>query len=637
MPQVPDRTGGFACRPVGRVQDSGNSLENFNAPTCTAAPCSPWGTRMTERDSDFRIRPGKPRDTRAPRTKGFVDQVLRAAQKAGHVSRAPSTGPRSASNFGRGHNRFGRARLFTPTRRVIVAARIARHRGQAFRAAPLRTHLAYLAREGVSRDGTDGRFFDAETDQADGAGFAARCADDRHHFRFIISPEDAAQMEDLRGFTRDLVSRMEADLGTRLDWVAVDHWNTDNPHVHLIVRGVDEGGRDLVIARDYISSGLRSRAEDLVALELGPKPEHEIRHALEREVTAERWTRLDRELRHHADDLGLIDLRPDRPGPEDPQIRRLMIGRLQHLRRLGLAAEARTGEWLLDDAAERTLRDLGERGDIIKTMHRALAARGQDRGFSDLRIDRGGPGDPIIGRLVATGLHDEQTGTAYAVIDGTDGRAHHVRFRGLEAFDQAPPPGGIVEVRRIGGAEEARPTLVLANRSDLDLQGQITAPGATWLDHRLVERSPHAARHGRLRGGGARGARGPGRASGARGAGRAAGAADHPAAQPADHPAPARDRRHRRAPLGRDRAAAPAHGGGRTCHRHLPPPAAPVLGPLRDDRGHRAGRRPQLPARPLVPRDRAAPGPARQRHGPRGRRDRLEPRAEAGAGVVIFG
>jgi hypothetical protein len=206
-------------------------------------------------------------------------------------------------------------------------------------------------------------------------------------------------MEDLRGFTRDLARRMEVDLGTRLDWVAVDHWNTDNPHVHLIVRGVDDRGGDLVIARDYISSGLRSRAEDLVALELGPKPENEIRHALEREVTAERWTRLDRELRHHADDLGLLDLRPSAPGPEDPQIRRLMVGRLQHLRKLGLASEGRPGDWMMGLEAERTLRDLGERGDIIKTMHHAFAERGQDRGFSNFSIDGGGAGDPIIGRL----------------------------------------------------------------------------------------------------------------------------------------------------------------------------------------------------------------------------------------------
>jgi hypothetical protein len=91
---------------------------------------------------------------------------------------------------------------------------------------------------------------------------------------------------------------------------------------------------------------------------------------------------------------------------------------------------------------------------------------------------------------VDKGLQDELAGEAYAVIDGTDGRAHHVRFRGIEAFEHAPPIGGIVEVRRFGGPEDERPTLVLANRSDFDLNRQITAPGATWLDHRLVERVP---------------------------------------------------------------------------------------------------------------------------------------------------
>jgi Protein of unknown function (DUF3363) len=63
-----------------------------------------------------------------------------------------------------------------------------------------------------------------------------------------------------------------------------------------------------------------------------------------------------------------------------------------------------------------------------------------------------------------------------------------VRFRGIEAFADAPPAGGIVEVRRFGGRSDPRPTLVLANRSDIDLDRQVTAPGATWLDYRLVER-----------------------------------------------------------------------------------------------------------------------------------------------------
>jgi len=120
-------------------------------------------------------------------------------------------------------------------------------------------------------------------------------------------------------------------------------------------------------------------------------------------------------------------------------------------------------------------------------MHRAFTERGQDRGIADYAIDTGPASSPIIGRLIAKGLHDELTGQAYAVIDGTDGRAHHVRFGGIEAFAHAPPIGGIVEVRRFGGPDDPRPTLVLANRSDIDLDRQVTAPGATWLDHRLVE------------------------------------------------------------------------------------------------------------------------------------------------------
>jgi len=128
------------------------------------------------------------------------------------------------------------------------------------------------------------------------------------------------------------------------------------------------------------------------------------------------------------------------------------------------------------------LRDLGMRGDIIKTMHRAFTERGQDRGIGDYVIETD---TPVIGRLVDKGLHDELTGEAYAVIDGTDGRAHHVRFRGVEAFEHAPPIGGIVEVRRFGGPDDPRPTLVLANRSDIDLARQVTAPGDARLRFEL--------------------------------------------------------------------------------------------------------------------------------------------------------
>jgi len=170
--------------------------------------------------------------------------------------------------------------------------------------------------------------FDARGDQADAAGFAERCEGDRHHFRFIVSPEDAPEMADLRAFTRDLMARVERDLGSKIDWVAVDHWNTDQPHVHVIASGIAEDGADLVISREYISRGLRTRAEELVGLKLGPRSEWAIRSGLEREIGAERWTLLDRALRAAAEDGGgVVDLRPGATALTDPELRRLMIGR----------------------------------------------------------------------------------------------------------------------------------------------------------------------------------------------------------------------------------------------------------------------------------------------------------------------
>ena len=445
---------------------------------------------MSSRDDEVRVRPGRIGNRGGGKPKSFVNQVLRAAKRAGGSGESVGRPVRHGrSSFGRGRSSFGPSRLLGSQRRVLVKARIARGSSRSARAAPLTAHLSYLKRDGVTRDGARAQMFDASGDQADDAAFTDRCKDDRHHFRFIISPEDAGDMTDLKAFTRDLASQMERDLGTRLDWVAVDHWNTDNPHVHLLVRGVTDDGSDLVIARDYISRGLRSRAEDLVALELGPKPEHEVRSVLEREVDAERWTRLDTEIRISTDDTGIVDLRPEQPIASDPQIRRLMIGRLQRLERMGLAAPAGPAQWMVKPNAEPILRDLGIRGDIIKTMHRALTRQGRERAPGDYVIETGWANLPILGRLVDKGLHDELTGEAYAVIDGTDGRLHHVRFKGIETFENSPPLGGIVEVRRFGGPDDCAPTLVLAPRSDLDLDRQIRASGATWLDHRLVAKA----------------------------------------------------------------------------------------------------------------------------------------------------
>ena len=293
-------------------------------------------------DNDLRVRPGRIRSRGAgARPKTFFAEVLKAARKAGFVGPRSRSGGRVSkhSTFGRGRGAALRSSgLFASTRRVVVKARIARHRGRAFRPAPLAAHIAYLKREGVTKDGENARLFDAEGDVADERAFAERCRGDRHHFRFIVSPEEGVEMTDLKAFTRDLLADMERDLTTRLDWVAVEHWNTDNPHVHLLVRGKADDGQDLVISRDYITRGMRARAEDLVTTELGPKSDLQIRSALESDISAERWTRLDRAIARQSDEAGIIDLRPSPLRRGDPELGRLMIGRLQRLERWGLAS-----------------------------------------------------------------------------------------------------------------------------------------------------------------------------------------------------------------------------------------------------------------------------------------------------------
>ena len=293
-------------------------------------------------------------------------------------------------------------------------------------------------------------------------------------------------MADLRAFTRDLMTRSSQDLGTRLDWVAVDHWNTDQPHVHVLVRDIDRDGADLVISREYISGGFRGRAEELVGSELGPRSERAIRSGLEREVTAERWTGLDRALRTAAEDgAGVLDLRPGDAALSDPDLRRMMIGRAQVLERLGLAEPVGPAQWTLRSDAEPVLRAMGDRGDIIRTMHRALARVGRDPDVGAFVI-HGDAQPSVLGRLAERGLQDELKGTACVVVEGVDGRAHHMRFGSLEATGD-PAVGAIVEARPFTGAD-GQLRLSLAVRSDLPLQAQVTASGATWLDRTLLAR-----------------------------------------------------------------------------------------------------------------------------------------------------
>jgi type IV secretory pathway VirD2 relaxase len=442
-----------------------------------------------ERDDDIQVRPGHIRSSRAQRTKPFIAQALAATQKAGgRIARDGSIGGRRGSRFGRGRVAAVQAnRLLTSrSRGAVVKGRFLRHATQRGK---LAAHLGYLRREGVTRDGEKARLFGPESDDADPKAFAERGEDDRHHFRFIVSPDDALEMADLKSFARDLMGQVEKDLGTKLDWVAVDHWNTEHPHIHIIIRGRTDDGQDLVIDRDYIKQGMRDRAQDLITQELGPRTDQEIRRTLERQIDSERWTNLDRQLSRDAYRSGVIDMAPHADRQPD-EFHALKVGRLRKLESLGLADQVGPGQWALSENAEATLRDLGERGDIIKRIHRGLTERGIERGAASYVLAGESLDVPIVGRLVDRGLDDELKGTAYAVVDGVDGRTHHVKLPDLDAAGDSVP-GSIVELRKFDDAQGRR-RVALAVRSDLSIERQITATGATWLDRQAIAREPVA-------------------------------------------------------------------------------------------------------------------------------------------------
>jgi type IV secretory pathway VirD2 relaxase len=374
-------------------------------------------------DDDFEPRLGKM--GKRGKTPSYKSQIMRAVQLAGLASKLG--GRRfTGSRIGRGASvarviGTGDRHAAFRARRVVVKTRLVKLAGKGIGGA--QAHLKYIPRDGVSREGEPGELYAAERDVADGKDFLARSAGDRHQFRLIVSAEDGDQYPDLKPYTRRLMAQMEKDLGTRLEWVAVDHYNTGHPHTHIVLRGVDDRGRDLVIAPEYIGHGLRERASRIATLDLGPRTDLEIQDRQRSEIEAERLTSIDRRLVRDADVA-----REVQSADADPFQQTLRAGRLQKLGKMGLAENLGRDRWRLAEGIEDALRRIGERGDIIRTMQRDLTERNLDRSPADRVIfDAAVPeAKPIVGRAVTRGLADEHRGTHYLMIDGIDGRTHYV-------------------------------------------------------------------------------------------------------------------------------------------------------------------------------------------------------------------
>lgn len=353
----------------------------------------------------------------------------------------------------------------TFSQRVVVQARVVKHGAQGKEL--LQKHVHYMQRDGVGYAQERGTVYGTIDHTGDVANvahedaqnhvpeplqhFIEQCANDRHSFRFILSPEYAHKL-DLTLYTKGLMHEMEKDLGTTLQWIAVNHYNTDNPHTHIVVRGVDDKGKDLVIDPQYISQGLRYQAMHLATLELGPRTAIDIQRTLVSDVTKERFTQWDKLLLQHCAGNNTVDLRYEAPSPSAIFRKKQLLGRVRHLEQMGLVKRVDQSGflWEVSPDLEQALKALGTRGDIIKTMHRAMQ-QGKEREPQQqpqhYRIFN--PGDPatpsITGRVTANGLVNELYDREYVIIEAQDGYAYYVAL-GNHKDATMPTKGDLVTV-----------------------------------------------------------------------------------------------------------------------------------------------------------------------------------------------
>jgi hypothetical protein len=320
---------------------------------------------------NVRLAMGRRGDARSGALGARLSKAIGGARiGAGFSVKGHGTGSVSGVSSGRSFSSDNR-------QRVVIKVSFSPHRTGSGK---LAAHAAYLGRDGAAREDEQGRFYDASRDEVEGLSrdLSDWTEEDPRHFRIMIAPESASRMDDLKGYVRDVMGQMESDLGIETQWVAVNHWNTDNPHAHVILRGRTEAGYELRIPRAYLSHGLRHQARDHATHELGERSMLDERMALDRKINAKGLGRLDHAIAAQLDERGEVLLQDLGRGEDGNSIwADALRGRARELEVRGLAVEVRRNVMAFkDDWTERL--STNAQVDIAKTRSTTLAyERGQ--------------------------------------------------------------------------------------------------------------------------------------------------------------------------------------------------------------------------------------------------------------------
>lgn len=232
-------------------------------------------------------------------------------------------------------------------------------------------------------------FYDKNASGIDGAQHLDACAkSDIRHFRIVLSAEEGSRLKDLPAYTREVMARAGAALGTELSWIAVDHKDTDNPHSHIVLRGRRANGQDLVLPRDFIKHGFRSIARDVATEHLGRRTPEQERAALQRTVRRHAPTKLDRIIESHARHC-IVDLsRLDAPNG-DPILTQAAKARVQELARMGLATDRGDGLFQFSPDWQKRLKAMELHLNIRKRIVRERVDRNATRQLAERALRKG--------------------------------------------------------------------------------------------------------------------------------------------------------------------------------------------------------------------------------------------------------
>ncbi len=414
-------------------------------------------------DEEFSIFRPKMGGGRQPRTKNGVNSFRNAiVARGGSVMRRGMRGVREGAHT---------PKVPTYMRRVIVKVNIVRMTPERAKAAA--AHIRYILRDGVEKDGSPGVLYGPDGPVSP-ASYAKPDPKEKHQFRITVSPEDGGDL-DLTDYVKRYMKRLERENGLKFDWRAVNHYNTEHPHAHIVVRGLDLDHRRVRFSRKYTSHGLREAAQELATELLGPRPLERVRRDRANEVSQQRLTSLDRDIEKMAENS--VVRASSRKTIKDAA---LIVGRLRQLEVLGLASRVSPTSWKLEDRWQKSLRDLGERDDILKQMYKAVSGRVAQyhivRPGAPLEADAKGRTPIIVGRVVSKGLADELKGTMYAVIETPRGKGYHVQLDAIAADKFRI--GDLVSFGMRSGSSER----VWVRKTALSIEEQITHRGPTWLD-----------------------------------------------------------------------------------------------------------------------------------------------------------